>query len=42
MRSKGAPAGPASVLRLVGCLGLAWLGLWLLLGREIPHRCVCV
>jgi hypothetical protein len=30
--------GAASLLRLVGCLGLAWLAMWLVVGREIPHR----
>jgi hypothetical protein len=37
--SVSAAFGPASLLRLVGCLGLAWLLLWLAVGREIPHRC---
>ena len=31
--------GPASVLRAVGLLGLAWLLLWVAVGREVPHRC---
>ena len=31
--------GPASVLRAVGVLGLAWLLLWVAVGREVPHRC---
>ena len=30
--------GPASLLQVVGGLGFAWLALWLLVGREIPHR----
>ena len=33
--------GAASLLKVVGCLGLAWLIMWLIVGREIPHRCVC-
>jgi hypothetical protein len=36
--SVAAAAGPASLLRLVGALGLSWLLLWLVVGREIPHR----
>lgn len=28
--------GPASLLRLVGLLGLAWLALWLVVGKEAP------
>ncbi len=32
--------GPAALLRLVGCQGLAWLALWLAVGRDVPHRCV--
>ena len=31
--------GAPSLLRLVGCLGLLWLLLWSLVGREVPHRC---
>lgn len=30
--------GPGALLVLVGGLGFAWLLLWLLVGREIPHR----
>eukprot|EP00775_Hariotina_reticulata_P010445 gene10445-10603_t len=36
--SVAAAFGPASLLRLVGCLGLAWLAMWLVVGMEIPHR----
>eukprot|EP00879_Flechtneria_rotunda_P029074 GHRR01031338.1.p2 GENE.GHRR01031338.1~~GHRR01031338.1.p2 ORF type:complete len:139 (+),score=46.39 GHRR01031338.1:1909-2325(+) len=36
--SVAAAWGPASLLRLVGLLGLAWLLLWLIVGKEIPHR----
>ena len=32
--------GAPSLLVVVGGLGLAWLVLWLAVGREIPHRCV--
>lgn len=35
-----AAAGPAALLRAVGGLGLAWLCLWLAVGREVPHRWV--
>ncbi len=35
--SLAAAWGPASLLTVVGCLGLAWLGLWLAVGREAPH-----
>ena len=38
--SVSAAFGPASLLRLVGLLGLTWLLLWLAVGQEIPHRCV--
>ena len=31
--------GAPSLLRLVGCLGLLWLLLWSLMGRDVPHRC---
>ena len=31
--------GAPSLLRLVGCLGLLWLLLWSLVGRDAPHRC---
>jgi hypothetical protein len=37
--SLAAAAGPASLLRAVGALGLAWLALWLAVGREVAHRC---
>lgn len=30
--------GPASLLRVVGLVGLAWLFLWTLVGKEVPHR----
>ncbi|KAG2423950.1 hypothetical protein HXX76_014891 [Chlamydomonas incerta] len=30
--------GAASLLKVVGGLGLAWLVLWLAVGRDIPHR----
>lgn len=30
--------GAASLLRLVGLLGLAWLALWLAVGRDAPGR----
>ncbi|PNH07465.1 putative anion transporter 7 [Tetrabaena socialis] len=30
--------GSASLLRIVGGLGLAWMVLWLAVGRDIPHR----
>ncbi|KAI8475257.1 MAG: major facilitator superfamily domain-containing protein [Monoraphidium minutum] len=33
-----AALGPAALLRVVGGLGLAWLALWLAIGREVPHR----
>jgi hypothetical protein len=38
--SVSAAFGPASLLRLVGLLGLTWLLLWLAVGQEIPHRFV--
>lgn len=38
--SVSAALGPSSLLRAVGCLGLSWLALWLVVGREIPHRYV--
>ena len=31
--------GAPSLLRLVGCLGLLWLLLWSLVGRDVPRRC---
>jgi ACS family sodium-dependent inorganic phosphate cotransporter len=37
--SVAAVFGPPALLRVVGALGLAWLGLWLAIGREVPHRC---
>jgi hypothetical protein len=30
--------GSASLLKVVGGLGLAWLALWIVMGQEIPHR----
>ncbi|GIL42012.1 hypothetical protein Vafri_82 [Volvox africanus] len=30
--------GAASLLKVVGGLGIAWLVLWLVVGRDIPHR----
>ncbi|KAG2483091.1 hypothetical protein HYH03_018029 [Edaphochlamys debaryana] len=30
--------GAASLLKVVGGLGIAWLVLWLIVGRDIPHR----
>lgn len=30
--------GSASLLKIVGGLGLAWMCLWLAVGRDIPHR----
>lgn len=30
--------GAASLLRIVGGGGLAWLLLWLMVGKEVPHR----
>lgn len=30
--------GAPSLLKIVGGLGFAWLALWLVVGREIPHR----
>ena len=32
--------GSASLLRIVGAGGLAWLLLWLAVGKEVPHRCI--
>ncbi len=32
--------GAASVTRLNGCLGLAWLLLWLWASRMLPARCL--
>lgn len=34
--------GPGSLLRLNGALGLTWLGTWMLVGRDIPHRLAAV
>lgn len=31
--------GAPSLLKIVGGLGFAWLALWLVVGRDIPHRC---
>ncbi|GBF98302.1 anion transporter-like [Raphidocelis subcapitata] len=36
--SVAAAFGPASLLRVVGLLGLAWLALWLAVGRDVPQR----
>lgn len=36
--SLAAMFGAASLLRIVGGLGVAWLALWMVVGREIPHR----
>jgi len=30
--------GPAALLKVVGGLGLAWLAMWIVVGKEIPHR----
>jgi ACS family sodium-dependent inorganic phosphate cotransporter len=30
--------GPGALLRLNGGLGFLWLSLWLIIGREVPHR----
>lgn len=30
--------GAASLLKVVGGLGIAWLAMWMYVGREIPHR----
>ncbi len=30
--------GAASLLKIVGGLGLAWLAMWMVVGRDIPHR----
>ena len=40
--SVAAAFGAASLLKVVGCLGLSWLALWLVVGKEAPYRCVCV
>lgn len=40
--SVAASFGAPALLKVVGCLGLSWLALWQVLGKEIPHRCVCV
>ena len=37
--SVAALLGAPALLKVVGALGLSWLALWLVLGREIPHRC---
>ncbi|KAL6757466.1 major facilitator superfamily domain-containing protein [Haematococcus lacustris] len=36
--SVAAAFGAASLLKVVGGLGLGWLLMWLVVGREIPHR----
>ncbi|KAF5827740.1 major facilitator superfamily domain-containing protein [Dunaliella salina] len=36
--SVAASFGARSLLKVVGCLGLSWLAMWILVGREIPHR----
>lgn len=36
--SVGDTFGAPSLLKVVAGLGFAWLGLWLLVGKEIPHR----
>lgn len=36
--SVAARLGPAALVRLVGCLGLAWLGLWRLTLRHVRRR----
>ncbi|KAK9804281.1 hypothetical protein WJX72_004509 [[Myrmecia] bisecta] len=36
--SIAAAAGPAALLKAVGALGMLWLGLWLVVGRDVPHR----
>mmetsp|Transcript_27989 Transcript_27989/g.71921 ORF Transcript_27989/g.71921 Transcript_27989/m.71921 type:complete len:292 (-) Transcript_27989:336-1211(-) len=36
--SVGASFGAPSLLKVVGCLGLSWLAMWMLVGKEIPHR----
>jgi hypothetical protein len=36
--SISAAFGAASLLKVVGGLGLVWLVLWVALGQEIPHR----
>ncbi len=35
-----AARGPGSLLLLNGALGFVWLSAWMLVGRDIPHRCV--
>ena len=51
--SMAASFGAPALLKVVGCLGLSWLVMWLVVGKEIPHRyvlllfmlvckCVCV
>ena len=30
--------GADSLLQIDGALGMAWLVMWLIVGREIPHR----
>lgn len=36
--SLAASLGPGALLTAVGVLGIAWLALWLAVGRDIPHR----
>ena len=36
--SLGRMFGADRLLQLDGALGMAWLALWLIVGREIPHR----
>ena len=33
-----ASRGPGSLLRVVACLGFAWLAAWALLGRDVANR----
>ena len=37
--SLGRIFGANRLLQLDGALGMTWLVMWLLVGREIPHRC---
>lgn len=38
--SVAAHFGASSLLKVVGCLGLSWLAMWLAVGKEVSHRCV--
>jgi ACS family sodium-dependent inorganic phosphate cotransporter len=38
--SLGRMVGADRLLQLDGALGMTWLVMWLLVGREIPHRWV--